>query len=66
MIELYLSTLGSQVTIIDTAKKLQAFLAKLLIQKKRLGTANFQILEEVLYQDGHTKFAVNFFQRINL
>jgi hypothetical protein len=53
--EINLSIQGPEVTIMDATEKLQAFLAKLSIWKKRVEAdivANFQILEEVLYQDG--------------
>jgi hypothetical protein len=39
----------------DAIEKLQAFLAKLSIRKKRVEAdilANFQMLEDVLYQNG--------------
>uniref|UniRef100_A0A7M4F4W3 Zinc finger BED-type containing 5 n=1 Tax=Crocodylus porosus TaxID=8502 RepID=A0A7M4F4W3_CROPO len=55
MNEINLSIQGPKVTIMDATEKLQAFLAKLLIWKKRVEAnilANFQILEEVLYQNG--------------
>jgi hypothetical protein len=55
MKEINLSIQGSEVTIMDATEKLQAFLAKLSIWKKRVEAdivANFQMLEEVLYQDG--------------
>jgi hypothetical protein len=53
--EISLSIQGPEVTIMDATEKLQAFFAKLSIWKKRVETdivANFQMLEEVLYQDG--------------
>jgi hypothetical protein len=55
MNEINLSIQGPEVTIMDATEKLRAFLAKLSIWKKRVEAdivANFQILEEVLYQDG--------------
>uniref|UniRef100_A0A7M4E8X6 DUF4371 domain-containing protein n=1 Tax=Crocodylus porosus TaxID=8502 RepID=A0A7M4E8X6_CROPO len=55
MNEINLSIQGPEVTIMDATEKLQAFLAKLPIWKKRVEAnilANFQMLEEVLYQDG--------------
>jgi hypothetical protein len=45
---------GLEVTIMDATEKLQAFLAKMLIWKKTVEAdilENFQMLEEVLYQD---------------
>jgi hypothetical protein len=50
-----LSIQGPEDTIMDATENLQAFLAKLSIWKKRVEAdivANFQMLEEVLYQDG--------------
>jgi hypothetical protein len=60
MNEINLSIQGPEVTIIDATEKLQAFLAKLKIFKKTVEAEileNFQMLEEVLYQD--TNFSVN-------
>jgi hypothetical protein len=60
MNEINLSIQGPEVTIIDATEKLQAFLAKLKIWKKTVEAdilENFQMLEEVLYQD--TNFSVN-------
>jgi hypothetical protein len=45
---------GPEITIMDATEKLQAILAKLSIETKRVEVdilANFQMLEEVLYQD---------------
>jgi hypothetical protein len=56
MNEINLSIQGPEVTIMDATEKLQAFLSKLSIWKKRVEAdivANFQMLEEVLYQDGY-------------
>jgi hypothetical protein len=53
--EIHLSIQGPEVTIMDATEKLQAFLAKLSILKKRVEAdilANFQMLAEVLHQDG--------------
>jgi hypothetical protein len=53
--EINLSIQGPKDTIMDATENLQAFLAKLSIWKKRGEAdivANFQILEEVFYQDG--------------
>jgi hypothetical protein len=55
MNEINLLIQGPEVAITDATEKLQAFLAKLSIWKKRVEAdivANFQMLEEVLYQDG--------------
>jgi hypothetical protein len=55
MNEINLSIQGPEFTIMDATEKLQAFLAKLSVRKKRVEVdilANFQMLEEVLYQDG--------------
>jgi hypothetical protein len=54
MNETHLSIQGPEITIMDATKKLQAFLATPLILTKRVEAnilANFQMLEEVLYQD---------------
>jgi hypothetical protein len=69
MNEINLSIQGPEVNIMDAAEKFEAFLAKVLIWKKRVETdilANFPMLEEVLYQDGDTKFSVSFFEKKNL
>jgi hypothetical protein len=55
MNETNLSILGPEVAITDATETLQALLVKLSIWKKRVEAdivANFQMLEEVLYQDG--------------
>jgi hypothetical protein len=55
MNEKCLSSRGPEVTIMDVTEKLQAFIAKLSIWKRGAEAdilANFQILKEVLYQDG--------------
>jgi bifunctional DNase/RNase len=55
MNETNLSIQVPKVIIKDAIEKLQAFLAKLSILKKRVQVdilANFQMLEEVLHQDG--------------
>jgi hypothetical protein len=55
MNEIPLSIQGTKVIIMDATEKFQAFLAKLWIRKKGVEVdilANFQILQEVLYQDG--------------
>jgi hypothetical protein len=55
MNEINLSIQGPEVTIMEASEKLQAFLAKLSIWKRRVEAdivAKFQMLEEVLYQDG--------------
>jgi hypothetical protein len=53
--EINLSIQGPEDTIMDATENLQAFMAKLSIWKKRVEAdivANFQMLEEVPYQDG--------------
>jgi hypothetical protein len=55
MNEINLSIQGPEDTTMDATENLQAFLAKLAIWKKTIESdivANFQMLEEVLYQDG--------------
>jgi hypothetical protein len=54
MNEINLSSQDPEVTIMDSTERLQAFLAKLSIWKERVEAAilaNFQMMEEVLYQD---------------
>jgi hypothetical protein len=60
MNKINLSIQGPEVTIMDATEILQAFLAKSPVWKNRLEAdilANFQVLEEVLYQD------VNYFEK---
>jgi hypothetical protein len=55
MNEIHLSIQGPEVTIMNATENLQDFMAKLSIWKNRLEVdilANFQMLKEVLYQDG--------------
>jgi hypothetical protein len=70
MNEINLSIQGPEDTIVDATETLQASLAKQSIWKKRVEAdivANFQMLEEVLYQDRcEIKFSVNFFEKRNL
>jgi hypothetical protein len=52
--EINLSIQGPEVAIVDVIEKLQGFLAKLSIWKKRVQLdilANFQMLEKMLRQD---------------
>jgi hypothetical protein len=53
--ELHLPIQGPEVTTMDATEKLQTFLAKQSVWKKRVEAdilANFQMLEEVPHQDG--------------